>query len=170
MDTVSVNLRAVSTKTSEVLSSVTVQKQVASISLQGSVFRYVALDKLLEIEAGVTSNEPKQIAVEEAIDKAVYALIMEGARVGIWKFADSRAGAAEMSAYLQEKYDGTVPAGGGYTAPLATTRPTKLSQTVPVSQVPQSAAAASPATQTESTASTPPPTVPPPANPNETLG
>ena len=70
-DTVTINQRAISAKTSEVLASVTVQKAIASIALQGSVFRYVALDKILEMEAGLTANEPKQIAIESAIDKAV---------------------------------------------------------------------------------------------------
>ncbi len=69
-DTVTVTLRAVSTNTGEVLSSVSIHKMIASTALQGGTFRYIALDRILEVEAGVTQNEPKQIAVQQAIEKA----------------------------------------------------------------------------------------------------
>lgn len=103
-DEVTVALRAVSTKTGEVLASVTVRKAVASMSIQGSLFRYVKLTQLAEAEAGVTNNEPIQIAVETAIEKAVEALIVEGAELNIWKFANAAAGAEYITAYNKEKY------------------------------------------------------------------
>lgn len=106
-DVVTVTLRAVSTASSEVLATVTVHKAIASQSLQGGTFRYVALDRLLEAEAGVTQNEPKQIAVEQAVEKAVMALIAEGAQLKIWSFADNQAGAEFVANYLQEKHGGT---------------------------------------------------------------
>lgn len=101
-DTVTVSPRPVSSKTSEVLLSITVQKPIASVRLQGNVFRYVALDRILEIEAGVTTNEPRQIAVVQAIYKAVNALVVEDAHVGIWDFADSLAGRVLIEDYLKE--------------------------------------------------------------------
>ncbi|MEJ2229343.1 MAG: CsgG/HfaB family protein, partial [Alphaproteobacteria bacterium] len=64
LDTVTVYLRAVSTKTGQVLASVTTHKSIASIGIQGGVFRYIAVDKILESEAGITKNEPKQFAVQ----------------------------------------------------------------------------------------------------------
>lgn len=103
-DEVTVSLRAVSTKTGEVLVSVTVRKTVASTSLHGDVFRYVTLNKLLEVEAGITNNEPIQIAVESAIEKAVQALIVEGALLNIWKFKSSALGAEYITGYNKEKY------------------------------------------------------------------
>lgn len=166
-DTVTVNLRAVSTNTSEVLANVSVQKKIASISLQGNVFRYVALDRLLEIEGGLTSNEPKQVAVEKAIDKAVYALIVEGVRVGLWNFANPTAGKAVVSAYLDEKYDGKVPADAAKALAPATRNAASVVQTVPVKIVQP---------QTPATTTAPPATPmnngapPPPANPNEIIG
>ena len=103
-NTVTVTLRAVSTETGEVLASVNTRKQIASYQLQGNVFRYLELDKLLEAEAGVTYNEPKQIAVEGAIDKAVLALVAKGAQLGIWHFADKQAGQQFVDNYLNEKF------------------------------------------------------------------
>lgn len=129
-DTVTVNLRAISTNTSEVLASVTIQKSIASVSLQGNVFRYVALDKILELEAGVTANEPKQVAVEQAIEKAVNSLIVEGAELGVWKFADVAAGRAVIAAYREEKFNGDVPESALAVVPPATRDAAKVVVTV----------------------------------------
>lgn len=88
LDTITIYLRAVSTKTGQVLASVTTHKTIASIGLQGGVFKYIAIDKILEAEAGFTKNEPDQLAVQQAIEKAVYAMLIEGAANGVWSFAD----------------------------------------------------------------------------------
>jgi curli production assembly/transport component CsgG len=104
--TVTVYLRAVSVKTGEVLANVVTSKTVASVAISGDVFKFVTFDKLLEGEAGVTANEPTQIAVQSAIEKAVYALIMEGAQPGpkrLWSFADANAGSALLARYADEK-------------------------------------------------------------------
>lgn len=103
-DTITVTLRAVSAKSSEVLASVTVNKVIASVSLDGNVFQYVQMDKLLQGETGYTQNEPKQIAVQGAIEKAVKSLILEGAQLRIWSFRDRPAGDALIAAYDAEKY------------------------------------------------------------------
>lgn len=87
-DTVTVYLRVVSTKTGEVLLSVVAHKTILSVGLRGSVFKFVALDKILEAEAGFTNNEPEQIAVQQAIEKAVHTMIVEGAARNVWSFAD----------------------------------------------------------------------------------
>lgn len=87
-DMVTVALRVASVQTGEVLTSVTTTKTVYSVSLQGNTYKYVALDKLLQIEAGITRTEPTQLAVRQAIDLAVYSTIMEGARDKLWRFAD----------------------------------------------------------------------------------
>lgn len=103
-DTVTVTLRAVSTHTGEVLASVSTHKMIASHALQGGLFRYIALDRLLEAEAGMTWNEPKQIAVQQAIEKAVMALALEGVELGLWAFADPALGAPLLQAYRDEKF------------------------------------------------------------------
>ena len=104
-DTVTVYLRAVSTKTGEVLVNVTAHKTIASFGIHGDAFKFVAFDKLLEIEAGITKNEPDQLAVQQAIEKAVYALIMEGTELGLWAFTDQRAQKELSEAYRAEKAD-----------------------------------------------------------------
>ena len=109
LDLVTVSLRAISTSTGEALASVVVRKPIASVSDQGSVFRYIALDELLEAEAGVATNEPKQIAVEQAIEKAVMALIAEGTELGIWSFDNKAAGNAFVGNYRAQKYRGDIP-------------------------------------------------------------
>ena len=48
LDTITIYLRAVSTKTGQVLASVTTHKTIASVALQGDVFKYIAVDKILE--------------------------------------------------------------------------------------------------------------------------
>lgn len=88
-DTVTVYLRAVSTKTGEVLVSVNSRKAIASVGIASNTFRYVGFQDLLEIDAGVTANEPSQLALQQAIEKAVYGLVLEGAEQRLWCFADT---------------------------------------------------------------------------------
>ena len=57
----------------------TTHKSIASVALEGGVFKYIAVDKILEAEAGITKNEPDQLAIQQAIEKAVYAMAMEAA-------------------------------------------------------------------------------------------
>lgn len=102
-DTVTVYLRAVSVRTGEVLTSVTTSKTIASYSLGGSAFKFVAFKELLEAEAGITTNEPDQLALQQAIEKAVYALVMEGVDLKLWEFADMKAGWPMLWRYRQER-------------------------------------------------------------------
>lgn len=88
-DLITVSLRALSTESGEVLASVTARKPIASTSGRGDIFRFIELDELFEAEAGLSANEPRQIAVQQAVEKAVMALIAEGAIRGIWSFANS---------------------------------------------------------------------------------
>lgn len=119
-DVVTVGLRLISVSTGEVLKSVTTTKTIYSVGAQAHAFRYVALDRLLEAEVGVTRNEPPQLATRQAIELAVYALIMEGARDGLWTFRDRAAGKAAVDEYmkrvgraaLSRDEDGAAPAKG----------------------------------------------------------
>jgi curli production assembly/transport component CsgG len=102
-DTVTVYLNAISSQTGEILKSVMTRKTVASYGVRGSVFKFVAFQKLLEGEAGFTVNEPGQIALAQAIEHAVRALIIEGALEGLWQFEDRLAGHLEAQLYLADK-------------------------------------------------------------------
>ncbi len=85
-DVVTVGMRIVSVLSGEVLLSVTTTKTIYSVGLSSSVNKFVAVDQLLQAEAGFTHNEPTQLAVREAIELAVYSLIVEGAEQGLWHF------------------------------------------------------------------------------------
>lgn len=102
-DNVTVYLRAVSVRTGEVLANVTASKTIASQALGASAFRFVAFRELLEAEAGITSNEPDQIALQQAIEKAVYGLVLEGVELDLWRFEDMAAAQPLMAAYRAER-------------------------------------------------------------------
>lgn len=102
-DTVTVYLRAVSVRTGEVLTNVQASKTIASQAIGASAYRFVAFRELLEAEWGITANEPDQVALQQAIEKAVYGLVLEGVDLGLWRFADSQAAEALMSTYRAER-------------------------------------------------------------------
>lgn len=84
-DKVTVYLRAISTSTGEILKTVYTSKTILSQAVDIGIFRYVKFKRLLEAETGFTYNEPSEMAVKEAIDKAVQSLIIEGVHAGYWK-------------------------------------------------------------------------------------
>jgi curli production assembly/transport component CsgG len=83
-DRISIYLRAVSTSTGEVLKTVNVSKTILSQGVDVGIFRFVNFQRLLEVETGYTKNEPTQLAVQEAIEKAVELLIIEGIKDNLW--------------------------------------------------------------------------------------
>ena len=104
-DAITVYLRAVSTKSGTVLASVTTTQRVASIGIAANAFRFVSFKELLEVDSGITVNQPTQLAVQQAIEKSVYALIMEGQMRGLWSFSDAQAGQMQLDKYLASKGD-----------------------------------------------------------------
>jgi len=95
-DIITVALRAVSVQTGRVLASVTTTKIVYSVNVSGSGFQFAAIDHLLQADVGFTKNSPATLAVREGIQLAVYSLIFEGVKTGLWEFKDPRAGDAFM--------------------------------------------------------------------------
>ena len=83
-DRVTVCLRAISTQSGEILKSIYTSKTILSQSVDVGVFRYVSFRRLLEFETGITYNEPADMAVREAIEKAVHSLVMEGIIDSLW--------------------------------------------------------------------------------------
>ncbi|HUO94381.1 MAG TPA: CsgG/HfaB family protein [Rhizomicrobium sp.] len=104
-DTVTVSLRSVSTLTGEVLTAVETSKTIYSVLFDGSVYRFVGFNKLLQAETGFSTNEPVTICVEQAIQLAVYSTIMEGALQHQWAFRDPAVQAALTQAYLDTRGD-----------------------------------------------------------------
>lgn len=83
-DRITIYLRAVSTSSGRILKNVYVSKTILSQGISANLFRYVDVKRLLEVETGVTKNEPTQLAIKEAIDKAVELLTIEGIIDGLW--------------------------------------------------------------------------------------
>ncbi|MGV7032162.1 CsgG/HfaB family protein [Methylobacterium symbioticum] len=102
-DIVTVALRAVSVQTGRVMASVTTTKTIYSVLVNGTVFRFAAVDQLLQAEAGFTKNSPTTLAVREGIQLAVYSLIFEGARNRLWRFKDAEAGEAFLRALDEQR-------------------------------------------------------------------
>ena len=102
VDKVTIYLRAVSVKNGAVLKTVQTSKTVLSQMLSLGIFRFVRLNRLLEAEAGIAANEPVEMAVQEAIEKAVYDIIIEGVKVGIWKPKDTKEFEKWLSKYENE--------------------------------------------------------------------
>ena len=104
-DRITIYLRAVSTLNGEILKTVYTSKTILSTSVNGSFFRYVDTERLFEAEVGLTQNEPIQLAVTEAIEKAVKSLIIEGVRDKIWgkAVADTKDYQKSIDAYNIEQ-------------------------------------------------------------------
>lgn len=103
-DRVTVYLRAISTSNGQILKTVYTSKTILSQQVDASLFRFVNFKRLLETETGFTYNEPTEMAVKEAIEKSVQALVLEGMVEGLWlprNPADRRGRA--LAQYLAEK-------------------------------------------------------------------
>ena len=155
LDTLTIYLRAVSTKNGQVLANVVTHKTIASIGLQGGVFKYIAVDKILEGEAGFTKNEPEQLAVQQAIEKAVHALVIEGTEQGMWTFSDKAYQSSAIDQYRSQLFPTAAQAQARAEAmKVATARP-------PAAAAPAVAAAASKPQAPQTAAATPAPASPP---------
>ena len=113
-DNVTVALRAIAVNDGRILKSVQTSKTIFSVKLDSSLYRFVGWQNLLELEAGLSSNEPPQMAVLEAIQQAVYSMIMEGANKGIWQFQDPVLGQQLIKKYQDALQVKAVPIYNGY--------------------------------------------------------
>ncbi|HYI68312.1 MAG TPA: CsgG/HfaB family protein [Skermanella sp.] len=102
-DTVTVYLRAVSVQTGEVLKSVSASKTIYSMALNGGAFKFIDFKDLLEIETGFTTNEPVLLAVRQAIEKSIHALLIEGLIDGYWTLQDQSLAQPLIDRYWQER-------------------------------------------------------------------
>jgi curli production assembly/transport component CsgG len=84
-DKVTIYLRAVSTQNGRILKTVYTTKTILSQMVDLGLFKFVDYQSLLEVETGYTYNEPVDLCVTEAIQKAVESLIIEGIQDGLWQ-------------------------------------------------------------------------------------
>ena len=108
-DTVTIYLRAVSVKNGQIIKSILTNKTIFSMEVDAGLFRFVSFKRLLEVEMGLSSNEPPQMAVLESIEKAVYSMIVEGVIDGLWSFKNPKEGVPVIQRYLEEKDPDLVP-------------------------------------------------------------
>lgn len=105
-DRITVYLRAVSTSNGEILKTVYVSKTILSQALDANFFRFVKFQRLLEAETGVTQNEPVQMAVKDAVEKAVHDLVIEGIQEGFWSSKNGlRADEYVVNKYFEKKQE-----------------------------------------------------------------
>lgn len=88
VDQVTVGLRSVDIRTGRVLQTVSTTKTIFSYEIRPSVFKFVNFKDLLEVEGGITRNEPAQLCVKEAIEAAVIHLTVQGVKDGNWALAN----------------------------------------------------------------------------------
>jgi curli production assembly/transport component CsgG len=110
-DIITVALRAVSVQSGRVLASVTTTKTIYSVQVQSSAFMFAAVDQLLQAELGFTKNSPATLGVREGVQLAVYALIFEGVKNGLWQFKDRYAGEAFMRELEKQRQAISIPPG-----------------------------------------------------------
>jgi curli production assembly/transport component CsgG len=87
VDEIVISLRMISISSGEVLLNVAVSKTIYSTQHNVSVLRFVDQGtRSLELESGAALNEPTTYAVRVAIEQAVYEMIVEGEKKGLWKY------------------------------------------------------------------------------------
>jgi curli production assembly/transport component CsgG len=87
VDEVVISMRIVSVNSGEVLLTNAVSKTIYSTQHNIGVLRFVdAGTKALELENGAALNEPTTYAVRVAIEQAVYDMIVEGEKKGLWRY------------------------------------------------------------------------------------
>jgi curli production assembly/transport component CsgG len=86
-DQVIINMRLVSVQTGEVLTSVTIQKNLLSTSEGITAFKFFNLGtNAFELDSQQTSNEAGNYALRSAIETGVVELIKSGEIKGLWQF------------------------------------------------------------------------------------
>ncbi len=92
VDEIVISMRLVSVNSGEVLITNAVSKTIYSTQHNVGVLRFVdAGTKALELENGAALNEPTTYAVRVAIEQAVYDMIQEGEKKGLWRYKKPKA-------------------------------------------------------------------------------
>lgn len=122
-DLVVISLRLVSVTTGEILTTVTVEKNLLSTADGVTALRFFnQATRAFEFDSSQTFNEPGNYALRSAIETAVVELINKGERHGLWKFKEKpnelvqketpRQGAAETDSSQKPRTDKSEAVGG----------------------------------------------------------
>lgn len=83
-DQITISLRAVDIRSGQVLAALTTTKTVYSMQIGADVYRYVRFKRLLDVEAGMTRNEPAQLCLQDAVEAGIVHLVALGIRRNLW--------------------------------------------------------------------------------------
>ena len=119
VDEIVISMRLISVNSGEVLLTTAVSKTIFSTQHNVGVLRFVdAGTKALELENGMALNEPTTYAVRVAIEQAVYDMIVEGEKKGIWRFKKPVQASRPEEVKVEEKKDVVIQ-----TQPISETKP-----------------------------------------------
>ena len=106
VDEIVISMRLISVNSGEVMLTSSVSKTIFSTQHNVGVLRFVdAGTKALELENGVAMNEPTTYAVRVAIEQAVYDMIVEGEKKGIWRYKKPAQAVVKEEVKVEEKKD-----------------------------------------------------------------
>jgi curli production assembly/transport component CsgG len=89
-DLVVISLRLVSVQSGEVLTTVTVEKNLLSTAEGVTALRFFnQATRAFEFDSSQTFNEPGNYALRSAVETAIVELIRKGERQGLWKFKEN---------------------------------------------------------------------------------
>jgi curli production assembly/transport component CsgG len=88
-DQVVISMRLVSVQTGEILTSVTIEKNLLSTQdgMTGLKF-FNQNTRSFEFDSSQTFNEPGNYALRSAIEQAIVELVSDGEKLGLWKFKE----------------------------------------------------------------------------------
>lgn len=105
VSSVAVDLRMSDVETGQVTDAVSIFKRIISHQTDLGIFRFIRFNWLLELEFGYTLNEPTDLAVREAFEKAVIHLVVKGVREGLPGFKPAKA--EDIKFFQEYKLDTT---------------------------------------------------------------
>lgn len=104
VDEIVISMRLISVNSGEVMLTTAVSKTIFSTQHNVGVLRFVdAGTKALELENGQALNEPTTYAVRVAIEQAVYDMIVEGEKKGIWRYKKAVPAVVKEEVKVEEK-------------------------------------------------------------------
>ena len=107
-DVVVISLRLVSVQTGEVLTTVTVEKNLLSTADGATALKFFnQATQAFEFDSSQTFNEPGNYALRSAIETAVIELINKGERNGLWKFKEKSNELVQTQASTQDTTQAT---------------------------------------------------------------
>jgi curli production assembly/transport component CsgG len=88
-DQVVISMRLISVQTGEVLSSVTIQKNLLSTQDGATMIKfYNQGTRTFEFDSSQSFNEPGNYALRSAIEQGIVELVLKGERLNLWKFKE----------------------------------------------------------------------------------